>query len=256
MLFWRYRTLVWKMSMRDLIGRNKGSVLGLLWIALVPLVQTFAYIIMIGVVQKVRLGEGVATFDYAVYVLTGQVSWAFIARALQEAPMILRARVELVKQVVYPIETLPLTSLINAGVSSLVALAVALAVGSIQGLISYTALLLAVPLIILLVFLIGVSWMFMIAGVLLKDLSEIVALILGLMVFFSPVLMKPDMVNPFIWQVMLLNPLAHIVIAFRDVLYGEFHALSWGIFVGMALVALLVGHGLLQRTKLIINEYI
>ena len=84
------------------------------------------------------------------------------------------------------------------------------------------------------VFVLGMSWMFSIGGVLVKDLREIVTVVLGLAIYFSPVLLSESMVGSKIWGYVLWNPLSHIIICFRDIFYGKFHLWSWGIFAGMS----------------------
>jgi len=96
----------------------------------------------------------------------------------------------------------------------------------------------------------------MVVGVLVKDLHQIVSLMLGLLIYASPVVLNEDMVGPQAWTIVLCNPLSHIVLCFRDVLLRQYHPLSWGIFVAMTVICLVIGSFVLTRAKLIINEYI
>lgn len=252
----RNRELILEMAVRDIKGAGKGAMLGVLWLVISPLVQTAAYVVIVSFVFGARLGGGAGTFDYALYVLAGMVPWHIMTRSLQESPSLIRERMELVKQVIYPIETLPLTSLLASSLSSLVVLGILLILSLLSGSLKASVLLLPVPAALLLLFLLGVSWVFSIAGVLLKDLREIVALVLALMVYVSPVLLSESMVGKELWAVVLFNPLAHIVICFRDVLQGGFHAGSWAAFVVMAATAFAIGAWVMSRTKTLINEYI
>ena len=89
-----------------------------------------------------------------------------------------------------------------------------------------------------------------------KDLREIVSLLLGLMVFVSPVIASESIVGPTVWQLIQWNPLTHVVVCFRDVFSASFHPLSWGIFVTMSALCFLFGSWVIRRTKVLINEYI
>ena len=91
---------------------------------------------------------------------------------------------------------------------------------------------------------------------LLKDLREVVTIILGLLVYVSPVLLSEAMVGEKLWAVVMLNPLSHVIVCFRDVFQGEFHAASWALFVAMAGLAVVTGAWVIGRTKTLINEYI
>ena len=75
-------------------------------------------------------------------------------------------------------------------------------------------------------------------------------------VYISPVIANENMVGGIIWKLILLNPLAHVVICFRDVYNATFHATSWLIFTGMSVSAFFIGLIVITRAKVLINEYI
>lgn len=250
------RELIVEMAMRDMKGSGRGAILGYMWLIISPLVQTAAYVIIVSLIFNARLGPDSGPFDYALYALSGMVPWHIMTRTLQDSTSLIRDRMDLVKQVIYPIETLPLTSLLVSSVSSLVALTLYLGLSAYAGALKPTVILLPIALILLLMFLLGMSWIFSIAGVLFKDLREIVSIMLGLLVYFSPVLLSKSIVGEKLWGIILLNPLAHVVICFRDIFQAEFHPDSWTIFALMALMAFGIGSWVIRRTKVLINEYI
>jgi lipopolysaccharide transport system permease protein len=252
----RHRELVWEMSLRELRGGTQGAILGWLWIVLRPLIQTAAYVVVVSLVFRAKLPDGGGPFDYVIYVLSGMVPWQVLTKTLELAPSLIRERMELVKQIIYPIETLPLTGLVAGSVGSLVSLGIYLILALATNQATWAWLLLPIPTVILVAFVVGTSWTFMIAGVLIKDLREIVALALNLLVYLSPVVASPSMVGPKAWSVLMWNPLTHFVICFRDVFRAEFHATSWIVSSVLALAALMLGSWTIRKTKILINEYI
>jgi lipopolysaccharide transport system permease protein len=244
------------MAARDLKGLNKGAVLGLAWIVIRPLIQVAAYVVIVTYVFGARLGPDAGPLDYALYVLPGLIAWQAMQRTLEEAPSLIRDRMEVLKQVVYPVETLPLTAMFSSLLGPAVALALYLMLALAQQQLPWSALLLPLPLALLVVMMLGASYLFMVAGVLLKDLREIVGVLLGLMIYFSPVLLSPEMVGERIWSLIMLNPLAHVVICFRDVLRGGFHPESWLVFAAGAAIVFALGSLVIHRAKLTINEYL
>ena len=252
----RHHELIREMAIRDLKGANQGAILGWLWLVLRPLIQTAAYVVVVSLVFRGRLSDGSGPLDYALYVLSGLIPWQILTKSLEEAPSLIRERMELVKQVIYPIETLPMTSLLAGSVGSFVALAVYFTGSAVSGGLGWSWLILPLPALLLVVFVLGTSWVFMIAGVVLKDLREMVSLLLGVMVFVSPVVVSQSMVGPRTWQLLQWNPLTHVVACFRDVFLGQFHGLSWAVFAAMAAVMLLSGAWTISKAKLLINEYI
>jgi lipopolysaccharide transport system permease protein len=244
------------MAARDLKGLNKGAILGLAWIVVRPLIQVTAYVVIVTYVFGARLGPDAGALDYALYVLPGLIAWQAMQRTLEEAPSLIRDRMEVLKQVVYPVETLPLTAMLSSLLGPAVALALYLVLALASGALPWSAILLPLPVALLVVTMLGASYLFMVVGVLLKDLREIVAVLLGLMIYFSPVLLSPEMVGDRIWSLILLNPLSHVVICFRDVLRGGFHPESWVVFSATAGIVFALGALLIHRAKLTINEYL
>ena len=252
----RHRVLVWEMTKKDLKGLNKGALLGSVWIFLNPLIQTSVYIIVVAFIFKSRLNENSSPFDYALYVLSGMIPWQIIVKALQEAPSVIRIRIELVKQVIYPIETLPLSSLIVGSFGSLISFLIFFILTIISGKIVWSFLLLPIPFVLLVLFILGCSWMFSIIGIIIKDLREMVAVILSLLVYLSPVVLNENITGNKLWKLVMLNPLAHIIVSFRDVFNATFHLQSWIIFIIMTFTFLIIGGVIITKTKIKINEYI
>jgi lipopolysaccharide transport system permease protein len=254
-LVWRHRLLAWEMGKRDLQVVNKGTVLGFSWLFIRPFVQVAAYVFVVSVIFGVRFGpDGDSRFSYAVYVLSGMIPWQLMTMVLEEAPSLIRRRIELLKQVVYPLELLPVTTMMVAAVGPMVSLGVYFLLAGASGTLQWSVLLLPIPVLMLMALLIGSAWLLMVAGTLLVDLREIVGVTLSLLVYMSPVVLFESAVPAPMWHVLEFNPLFHVVICFRDVFTGQLHALSWAIFGGMTAVAVVLGSFAVSRAKQIFAE--
>ncbi len=254
--FMRSRELVWEMAKRELFGRTKGSLLGHSWHVIVPLIQTAVYIVLVTYIFRADPNSVGGTFSYATYVLTGQIAWMTISKTMLDSTMLIRGQSELVKQVIYPIETLPLTNFLVIAVTSLTITLIALALTAADGALSISVVLLPIPVFLLAILCLGLGWILMIAGVILKDLREMVMVLMLLLAFVSPVVIRESMVPPGLWLVVMLNPLAHVIIAFRDVVFGTWHPVSWTVFVGFTAATFALGRFIVGRMKVVINEYI
>ena len=244
------------MAARELKTRNKGALLGWAWLILRPLILVAAYVTIMTYVLKVRLGVDAGPFDYTLHVLSGLAAWQAVQRSMEEAPSLVRGHMEVLKQTPYPIETLPVTAILTSGVGPAVSLLVYILLALGTGVLPWSVILLPLPVTLLIILVLGLSWVFMIAGVLLKDLREVMSVVLSLLVYASPVLLTERMVGTHVWRLILLNPLAHVVICFRDVLQGTWHPLSWLVFAGCSLGAFVIGAWVVGRTKIAINEYL
>jgi lipopolysaccharide transport system permease protein len=252
----KQREFIGVMAVRELRGQHAGALLGLGWQVLNPLIKVGAYVVIVSIVFGQRTSEQGGIFDYSLYVLSGMIPWQWMTKVIEESSGLIRSRQELLKQVIYPIETLPVTSMIVGGVSAAVSLGLFLFISLVTGGANPSWLLLPLPVALLAVLLLGLAWLFSIVGVVIRDLRDVLSTVLGLLVYLSPVVLNRSIVGDDIWRLILYNPLSHVVICFRNVLYGQFDSLSWFLFGGMAAGALLIGSIVMSRTKSIINEHL
>lgn len=252
----RHFPLTRAMAGRDFKGQYRGSLLGLGWVVLRPLAHAAIFTVIVVFVFGARMGPDSGPFDYPIYFLSGLAAWQFQVRAMEDGPQLVRDRLDLLRQVVFPIETLPLQAILVNGVGPLATLGVCLLVAGVAGKLAWTALLLPLPLLLMGFLMIGISWILMIIGVVVRDLRDFLSLLMTFGIYLSPTAVAETMVSPKIWFLLLLNPMAHPVIAFRDILFGTFHPWSWGVFVGMALGALLLGSIALRKLRFILHEFI
>lgn len=253
---WEYRELAWEMTKRDLKVINKGSALGAAWLVLGPTIQVMAYVAILSFVFGAGMKAGEGPFAYAMYVLPGMLPWSLMVRTFQESPTLIANRGEILKQVIYPVETLPWTSITSGLVGGAASFAVYLACGGLTGQLKPTLVLLPVPLVVLAALLLGAAWTLSVVGAVFKDLREIITLAMGILVYFSPVVAREEIVGAMAWRVILCNPLSHVVLAFRDVCDGTWHPASWLVFVGLAGTALLTGAAVIQQAKVRIRDYV
>lgn len=251
---WASRKFALMMARYEMQAKNKGAMLGIAWLVIRPLIHLIVYVTVLQVFAAGRLNATVG--ELTLYVLSGLVFWQAVQRTLEEAPSLVRDRMEILKQVSYPLETLPATSLLASMVGPAVGFVVLGVMLVLTGTPSWSVVLLPLPLVLALMFALGASWLLMTVGAVLKDLREVVAVLLGLSVYLSPVVLSPQLVGERIWQLVLLNPLSHIVICFRDVLFGTLHASSWIVFSFMSLSLFALGAWVVDRAKVAINEYL
>jgi lipopolysaccharide transport system permease protein len=248
--------LAWHMALRELKALNKGAFLGMIWLIINPLIQVLVYVIVVSIIFKSKLTSTSNTFDYAIYVLSGMIPWQILTKSLQEAPSLIRDRMDLVKQVIYPVEILPIINLIVNSVSLSIITSIYLVLTLTAGKFNFTFFIIPIPMLILIILITGISWILSVLGVVIKDIREIIYITLNLSVYCSPLVLSEAMVSPKIWSLVLLNPFSHILICFRDIFLGQFHAVSWYVYINMTIIIFILGSFIINRFKLLINEYI
>ena len=147
----RHRALIVSMVRRDVHGRYRGSMAGLFWTVIQPLLLMLTYFFVFALVLQVRFGprpEESGPLDFLLYFICGILPWLAFSEALARAPSVLLEHRTLVTRVLFPVEILPINIAVGGLVSQFFALLVYL-VGLIylRGGIPATALLLPVVLI-------------------------------------------------------------------------------------------------------------
>lgn len=252
--FWRNRQLIWQMSRRDVVGRYRGSVMGLAWSFFNPLFMLAVYTFVFSVVFKGRWGvEGnESKTQFAVVLFVGLIVNGLFADVLNRAPGLILANVNYVKKVVFPLEILPVVSMGAALFHSLISLLVLLIAFTIfNGYLHWTVIFIPFVLLPLVIFTLGLAWMLASLGVFLRDVGQTISIVTTVMMFlapvFYPVTSVPENLRPWI----MANPLTFIIEQSRNVLVWG-HPPNWlglGIYTLIATTVAWAGHTWFQKTR-------
>jgi lipopolysaccharide transport system permease protein len=254
---WDNRVLISQMSRREVVGRYKGSVMGLLWSFLNPLFMLVVYTFFFSVVFKSRWGSAPAGAEesktlFAVLLFVGMIVHGLFAEVLNRAPYLILGNVNYVKKVVFPLEILPAISMGTALFHSMVSVGVLLLVFfATNGYLHWTLVFFPLILIPLVIFTVGLAWILASLGVYVRDVGQSIGLAMTVMLFLSPVFYPvsslPESMRP--W--MLANPLTFIIEQARAVLiWGQ--QPSWSgllIYTFVATVVAWLGYLWFQKTR-------
>lgn len=254
---WINRELILTMIKREIVGRYRGSMMGLLWSLLTPLLMLLVYTFVFSVVLKARwsgIGAGTqeSRAEFAILLFVGLIVHGLFAEVVNRAPSLILGNVNFVKRVVFPLEVLPI---VTAGVAlfhAAISLAVLLgAVFVISGSIPWTAVLLPLVLFPLLMLTLGVAWWLASLGVFLRDVGQVVGLLTTVLLFLSPVFFPITSVPEFFRPWMQANPLTFAIEQSRAVLiFGE--APDWQAWLLNTVAAGVVGwagYAWFQKTR-------
>lgn len=250
---WRHRELIRASAKREVLGRYRGSVMGLLWPVVIPIFMLAIYTFVFSVVFKARWGqaEGSKT-EFALMLFAGLIVFNLFAECITRSPGLILANVNYVKKVVFPLEILPVVSLLSALFHSAISLAVwLLAYVILFGIPHATVLYL--PLIILpyMMFIMGLSWGLASLGVYLRDVGQVVSLLTTVLMFMSPIFYPITALPENYRHFLYLNPLTTVLEQVRSVLYlgnpPSFYMLS--LYWGAALMIAWLGFAWFQKTR-------
>ncbi len=208
------RGLVWQLARRDVQARYRGSMLGLAWALMTPLLMLGVYTFVFRQVLKARW-PGVAgtadagAMDFALRIYAGLIVFNLFAELVSRAPALITSQPNMVKKVVFPLQVLPWVAVMAAMFQ--VALNVLVLVAAVWLLgpgLSPTVV--AMPLVVLAMcpFLLGLGWWLGSLGVFLRDIGQATGMVVSLLMFLSPIFYPasalPEQFQAFLW----LNPLA------------------------------------------------
>lgn len=251
---WRNRQLIMQMIQREVVGRYKGSVMGLAWSFFNPIFMLVVYTFVFSVVFKARWGTGgeESKTQFAVVLFVGMIVHGLFAEVLNRAPGLVLSNVNYVKKVVFPLEILPIVSLGAALFHSFVSLCVLLiAFFVFNGYLQWTAIFAPLVLLPLVIMILGVAWMLASIGVFLRDVGQTIGIITTVMMFVTPVFYPisalPEKYRPWL----MANPLTFVIEQMRDVLiWGRLPDWSqWAIYTLASIVFLWVGYAWFQKTR-------
>jgi lipopolysaccharide transport system permease protein len=213
------------------------------------------YLFIFGVVFRVRL-DGIPgmPLDYTVYVLSGLIPWVTLQEALSKSTVSVSSNANLVKQVVFPVEVLPLKAVVAVLPAQLVSTTVLIVyVLAKYHMLPMSYLLLPVLFVVHLCAMMGAAMILSAVGVFFRDLKDLVQVLTVIGVYLLPVFYLPSMVPDLFRPLLYFNPGSYLMWCFQDALYfGRFeHPWAWVVSVPLSLVLFYAGFNLFHRLKLL-----
>lgn len=214
-----HRDLVKIMVVRDVLGRYRGSVMGMFWSIINPLVMLTLYTFVFSVILKVKFGVGGGTTSFALYLFCGMLPWLAFSDALTRATNVVADNSNLVKKVVFPLEILPINVTLSALVSQFFSLGILLAATLLltQNL-PVTIVLLPILLIPQVLFTLGMGWFLSSLGAYVRDLGHAIGLALTAWMFLTPIMYPESVIPQHLRWISDLNPMAVLVGTYRRLL--------------------------------------
>jgi lipopolysaccharide transport system permease protein len=238
---WKRSDLIWALASRELSQRYRGSYLGVVWSVIVPLVMLLIYTFVFSLVFKSRwpgMAQDTPPEQFALILFAGITPFNLFSEVVNRAPNLILNNPNYVKKVIFPLEILPVVSLIVASINSLISIGL-LILGNLilMHTVSSTIYLLPLAYLPLLLLSLALGWFLASLGVYVRDIGQGIGVVVQILFFVSPVFYSisaaPQPLQPFL----AANPMGTIINGFRQVLlWGQ--PLPW---VGWALCSLVSG---------------
>lgn len=219
---WRHAGLLRQFVRRQVQARYRGTLLGVAWSLLTPLLMMTVYTLVFRYVFKMRWAGGADTgFDFALRLFAGMTVFGFFSEVLLLSPTLIVAQPNLVKKVRFPVEILPWVTVLSSLVFALPGVGLLLLACLLLGMPVHAAWL-ALPLIWLplIPMLLGLGWLLSAVGVFVRDVGQVLGLVVTLLQFLSPVFYPVTALPLRLRPLMYLNPLTPVIEQSRAALFA------------------------------------
>lgn len=213
------RSLIRSFVVRDLKARYIGSFMGFFWSVIHPIVLLVSYTFVFSVIFGVRPLPDTGTTSFPLFLFCSILPWLFFQDTLQRSSTILIDNSNLVTKTLFPTEILPLTVALAGLVNHLIGFAILLVIIVFTiGKISVFILLVPVYFLTLMLFTLGIAWLVSSLNVFVRDISQVLSVILTFWFWFTPIFYTTDRFPPRLLSLVKWNPVAHVVMGYRDCL--------------------------------------
>lgn len=243
---YHYRELLKTNVKKDIRGKYKGSFLGILWSFINPLLQVLVYALVFPYIMKVE------TENYLIFLICGIIPWTWFITSISQGTTSITNNANLIKKVYFPREILPI-SVVTSGLINFLISCLIILIFVIFGGLGITWHLVFLPFIIIVQYLFTLALIFVLSAfnVYVKDVEYIVAFIINMLFYATPILYTTEMFSgPILW-LFRLNPLAHLINAYRDVFYVHHipNLASLTVLFGVCIILIVVGYFIFKKLE-------
>ena len=211
---YKYRELLKTNVKKDIRGKYKASFLGVLWSFINPLLQVMVYVIVFPYIMRVQ------TENYLIFLICGIIPWTWFTYTLSNGTTSITNNANLIKKVYFPREILPISVVTSGLINFLISCLIIIIFVLLSGL-GLSWHLIFLPLIVLIQYIVSLAIVFLLSAfnVYIKDVEYIVNFLVMMAFYATPILYSTDMFNGWIMWIFRLNPMAHLINAYRDIFY-------------------------------------
>jgi lipopolysaccharide transport system permease protein len=243
--------LLYGMVKRDVLGRYRESLFGLIWSLISPLLMLAVYTLAFHGLFGARWPGAESRSGFAVMAFVGLILHGLLAEALMRGPTAISGQSNFVKKLIFPLTVLPLVPLGSALFHAAISLAVLVAFALVAGpALHWTALLIPLVLAPYMLGLCGLAWASAALGVYIRDIAQLGALVSTAFMFLSPVFYPMSMIPAKYTYLVALNPLTFVIESVRGMMFDGVLPNPWSLAIYTAAAAIFAGMGLLVFKRL------
>jgi lipopolysaccharide transport system permease protein len=252
-----HHRLLWRITRNELTSRYAGSVFGLGWAVLTPLMMLGIYAIVYLLIFRVHV-PGLSSGRYVLFIFSGLVPFLMTSEALSFGVVSVVANKAVLSNTVFPIDLAPAKAVLLSQITMVVGVAVILVAAIAGRTLPWTIVLLPVLWALHLMALTGLLWILSLINLVFRDLPNLINLAMMMIMVLSPIAYTPEMVPPSLKPVLLLNPMAYFVVAYqRTMILGTLPGPgSMLVLATMSVGLFVIGGYFFARVKPVFIDYV
>lgn len=247
----RHRSLLKGFVSKEIRGRFAGSMAGMAWTLIHPLALIAVYTFVFSVVLRISVTqEETGTDNFIIFFLAGMLPWLIFSDSLIRATGSLTGNSQLITKVVFPVELLPGSSVVAATITHGIGLALFLGYLALTGHANTHWIFIFPLMLVHLVFTWGLALFLSALCVFIRDVQELVGIVIMVWFFTTPILYPVSFVPEWVREFILYNPMAILILSYRDiVLLHRFYPSDFLILSFIACACFLLGSWFFMRAK-------
>ncbi|MCH7816362.1 MAG: ABC transporter permease [Proteobacteria bacterium] len=236
---------------QDFFAQFTASIAGFLWLFLTPIIHIIIYAFVFSYIFQIRDPEGFGQTTFVIFMMVGYLPWFAFADAISKSTGLLIEKAPLITKVVFPVNIIPIVGTMVPYLTHGIGFGVLLVYLATQGYLSWMWLLLPVVFFLQFLFTMGLVAVLSALCVFLRDLQQLVALLVMTWFFLTPIIYPITLIeSESIRSLFLLNPMHSFINLYREiVLLGEFSLINFQIIVPVSLLSYFLGGWLFMKIK-------
>lgn len=213
---YEYRELLKTNVKKEIRGKYKKSFLGVIWSFLNPLLQIAVYAIIFPIILKNTQPH------YVIFLCSALIPWTFFTTVVTQSTGVIVANGNIIKKVYFPREILPISIVTSATVNFLISTIIIIAFVLFSGM-GLTWYIIFYPLILIVQYILSLGISFIVSSitVYLRDLEHLIGIAIMMLFYVTPIVYSLKTIPANYAFIMKLNPMAHIIEAYRSIFYYQ-----------------------------------
>ena len=248
---YNYRELLKTNVKKEIRGRYKNSILGVMWSFLNPLLQLLVYSVIFGAL----LTGGSDSYyqqTYYIYVCVALIPWTYFTTAVTQSAFTVIGNGDIIKKVYFPREILPISIVTSEAVTFLISTLIIIGFVVFGG-IGISKYIIFYPLVLLAQYLLLIAISFIVSSisVYVRDLQHLIGVVLQLLFYATPIVYAAEAIpDNFKWM-LNINPMTYVINAYRDIFYNQtmIDVVPLLILIAVSIVACIIGYLIFNKLQ-------